>query len=294
MNKFFHLLMAAIVAFGLTACMDDYDDPKTETNDVTSPTDIGAVNYSIAQLKNDNKSLFNQTNAFEQVKTDRIIEGVVVANDEGGNLYQTLMLRHIDTTKKMGDPLRDQSIVLAVKNTWLTPYFPLGQRVKVNLKGLYIGVYSKLPKIGQPYYTSSGNLRLGPMLLQLCRTNVELVGQPDANCAELKPVALDADWIANSKNQNCMNCPQLVSVKGSLAEADGTAIFAPEELQDPGYGVDRTLKVAGSKSKMTLRTSTQNNIAFTVMPQGERTFTGMLSYYSGWQIQLRSVNDINK
>lgn len=108
--------MAAIVAFGLTACMDDYDDPQTETNDVTSPTDIGAVNYSIAQLKNDNKSLFNQTNAFEQVKTDRIIEGVVVANDEGGNLYQTLMLRHIDTTKEVGDPLRDQSIVLAVKN----------------------------------------------------------------------------------------------------------------------------------------------------------------------------------
>lgn len=45
---------------------------------------------------------------------------------------------------------------------------------------------------------------------------------------------------------------------------------------------------------MTLRTSTQNNIAFTVMPQGENTFTGMLSYYSGWQIQLRSVNDIIK
>ena len=107
-------------------------------------------------------------------------------------------------------------------------------------------------------------------------------------------MALDADWIANSKNQNCMNCPQLVSVKGSLVEADGTAIFAPEELQDPGYGVDRTLKVAGSKSQMTLRTSTQNNIAFTVMPQGENTFTGMLSYYSGWQIQLRSVNDIIK
>lgn len=214
MNKFFHLLMAAIVAFGLTACMDDYDDPKTETNDVTSPTDIGAVNYSIAQLKNDNKSLFNQTNAFEQVKTDRIIEGVVVANDEGGNLYQTLMLRHIDTTKEVGDPLRDQSIVLAVKNTWLTPYFPLGQRVKVNLKGLYIGVYSKLPKIGQPYYTSSGNLRFGPMLLQLCRTNVELVGTPDPNCAELKPVALDADWIANSKKPELHELPPAGQRKG--------------------------------------------------------------------------------
>lgn len=285
--------MVAVLTIGsLTACMDDYDEPNTDDYLITSPTSIGDVNYSIAELKQAKSSLFGQTNAFEQVKEDLILEGVVAANDCGGNLYQTLLIRQIDNSKAADDPTRDQAIVLAVKHTWLTPYFPLGQRIKVNLKGLYIGVYSKLPKIGQPYYTSSGNLRLGPILLQLCQTNVELVGKPDPTCAECQPIERSPEWLRASENKNALNYPQLVTVKGTLAEADGEAIFAPEELQDAGYGVDRTLTNEVNNTKVTIRTSTKNDIAFTVMPQGEHSFTGLLSVYNNWQIQLRSVDDI--
>ncbi len=292
MNKTLKLLLAGFALFSLTACMDDYDEPNTDNYLITSPTSIGETNYSIAQLKQEKKSLFTQTNAFEEVKEDRILEGVVVANDCGGNLYQTLLIRHIDTNKAESDPLRDQAIVLAIKHTWLTPHFEVGQRIKVNLKGLYIGVYSKLPKIGQPYFTSSGNLRLGPVLLQLCRTNVELVGKPNPDCAECVPVKCDPSWLRDSNNKNPLNYPQLVTLTGELKEADGEAIFAPEDLQDQGYGVDRTLTNSENNTKVTLRTSTQNNIAYTVMPQGEHQFTGLLSIYNNWQLQLRSVDDI--
>lgn len=290
--KHIHWLLATFALCSLTACMDDYDEPNTDNFGVTSPTDIGEVNSSIAELKSGKSDLFTQSNAFEAVTQDVIIEGVVCANDAGGNLYQTLLLRHIDTSKPENDPLRDQAIVLAVKNTWLTPYFPIGQRVKVNLKGLYIGCYSKLPKIGQPYFTSSGNLRLGPILFELCRTNIQLVGKPDPTCAECQPIERDPVWLRASANQNYLNYPQLVTVKGTLQEADGEAIFAPDELKDAGYGVDRTLTNSVNNTKVTIRTSTQNDISYTVMPQGEHSFTGLLSYYSNWQVQLRSVNDI--
>lgn len=292
MNKFLKFMVAVLTIGSLTACMDDYDEPNTDDYLITSPTSIGDVNYSIAELKQEKSSLLGQTNAFEQVKEDLILEGVVAANDCGGNLYQTLLIRQIDNSKAADDPARDQAIVLAVKHTWLTPYFPLGQRIKINLKGLYIGVYSKLPKIGQPYYTSSGNLRLGPILLQLCQTNVELVGKPDPTCAECQPIERSPEWLRASENKNALNYPQLVTVKGTLAEADGKAIFAPEELQDAGYGVDRTLTNEVNNTKVTIRTSTKNDIAFTVMPQGEHSFTGLLSVYNNWQIQLRSVDDI--
>ena len=292
LNKIFPMALAAFALTAFTACMDDVDEPNTDGYLITSKTDIGEVNYSIAQLKNEHSSLFGQTNAFEQVKEDLIIEGVVAANDCGGNLYQTVLIRHIDETKPESDADRDQAIVLGVKHTWLTPYFQLGQRVKVNLKGLYIGCYSKLPKIGQPYYTSSGNLRLGPMLLQLCATNVQLVGTPDPSCAECQPIELSPEWLRTTAYRNYKNYPQLVTVKGTIQEADGEAIFAPESLQDAGYGVDRTLVNSENNTKVTIRTSTQNDISFTVMPQGEHSFTGLLSYYSNWQVQLRSVNDI--
>ena len=293
LKQLFSLLALALSSLPvLTACMDDYDEPNTDQYLITSRESIGEVNYSIAQLKQDRSLLFSQTNAFEQVKEDRIIEGVVVANDCGGNLYQTLLLRHIDEEKPEGDPTRDQGLVLAVKHTWLTPYFPVGQRVKVNLKGLYVGCYSKLPKIGQPYYTSSGNLRLGPILLQLCSTNVELVGKPNPDCPECKPVELSPEWLRATANRNYLYYPQLVTVRGTIQEADGEAIFAPESLQDAGYGVDRTLVNSTNNTKVTIRTSTQNDISFTVMPQGEHAYTGLLSYYSNWQVQLRSVDDI--
>lgn len=292
LKKIFPMALAAFALTAFTACMDDVDVPYTDSYLITSKTDIGEVNYSIAQLKNEHSSLFGQTNAFEQVKEDLIIEGVVAANDCGGNLYQTVLIRHIDETKPESDADRDQAIVLGVKHTWLTPYFQLGQRVKVNLKGLYIGCYSKLPKIGQPYYTSSGNLRLGPMLLQLCATNVQLVGTPDPSCAECQPIELSPEWLRTTAYRNYKNYPQLVTVKGTIQEADGEAIFAPESLQDAGYGVDRTLVNSENNTKVTIRTSTQNDISFTVMPQGEHSFTGLLSYYSNWQVQLRSVNDI--
>lgn len=281
-------MMPAVLLF--SACMDNVDEPNTEDFIITSPTSIGETNYSIAQLKEDKSSLFTQTNAFEQIEEDLIIEGVVAANDAGGNLYQTILLRDIDETAGT-----DQAIVLGIKNTWLCPYFPLGQRVKVNLKNLYVGCYSKLPKIGQPYYTSSGNLRLGAMLIQHCATNVELVGTPDPTCPECQPKTLDIQWLRASANKNYMNYPMLVTISGTMKEADGEAIFAPEELQDAGYGVDRTLSVkeGNLSTSVTVRTSTQNAVAFTVMPTDERAYTGLLSYYDSWQIQLRGVDDIS-
>lgn len=291
--KKIYMLLTAFALFALTACMDDYDEPNTDNFLVTSPTDIGETNYSIAQLKQEKSSLFSQSNAFEEVKTDQIFEGVVCANDESGNLYQTLLLRDIDTSRDASDPLRDQAIVLAVKSTFLTPYFPVGQRVKVNLKGLYVGCYSKLPKIGQPYYTSSGNLRLGPILFELCKTNIQLVGSPDATCAECQPLERDPEWLRATAYRNYLYYPQLVTVKGTIEEADGEAIFAPDDLKDAGYGVDRTLANSKNNTKVTIRTSTQNDISFTVMPTGEHSYTGLLSYYSSWQVQLRTIKDIN-
>lgn len=288
MKKIFSsLLIGFCSALALTSCVNDADDPDTSDFLITSPSSIGETNYSIAQLKADNSSLFSQTNAFEKVDDDLILEGVVAANDISGNLYQTLLIRDIDASAGT-----DQAIVLAVKNTCLYPYFQLGQRIKVNLKGLYIGCYSKLPKIGQPYYTSSGNLRLGPILLQLCQTNVELVGEPDPSCAECQPVELSPEWLRATANRTYMNYPQLVTVKGTIEEADGTAIFAPDDLKDAGYGVDRTITNSVNNTKVTLRTSTQNEISFIVMPTDERKYTGLLSYYSQWQIQLRSADDI--
>ena len=318
MKKIFSLfLLCGSFALSLTSCMDKHDEPYTDEYILTCDS-VGEVNTTIAQVKqrfcasNKNADFSrNASNFFTKVNEDLIIDGVVVANDVSGKLYQTLMIRNIDA--KTGE---DQCFVVAIKNTCLYPYFALGQRIKVNLKNLYVGCYSKVPRVGQPYYSSQGNLNLGPMLLDMCRTNIELVGTPDLNAPELVPEDLtDADgeaWLRASANKTYLNTPRLAKVRGKIKEmqngADKVAekgensgkyeplpkLFAPEELYDDGYGVDRTIQLQTNTSSVALRTSTQNAISFLPLPSGVCTYTGMLTYYDSWQIQLRSVEDFEK
>lgn len=337
MKKYNILIASLLGMFALVSCMDSYDEPNTENFLVTSPTPIGEPNTTIGAIKakycvSSEGSDYARTtsNWYTKVNEDLIVEGVVVANDISGNLYQTLLIRYISESE-------DQCIQLKIKNTCLYPYFALGQRLRINLRGLYVGCYSKTPTIGQPYYTSKGNNNLGPMLLELCKTHIELVGKPDPKAPELIPVDLsnaegDA-WLRATANRTYENCPMLASVRGDidemsaanrnvpakgdvtggteplyemidgkLVEAKGDdlagktlyKIWAPEVLHDEGYGVDRTIKLLSNTSKVALRTSTENDIAFSPIPDNTRTYTGVLSYYDGWQVQLRTLDDISK
>lgn len=177
MKKIIYMLAAAFTLMSFTACMDDWDAPNTDNFIITSPVSVGEVNTTIGELKEAYcaepcGTVVNNYNYFTRIDENKVVDGVIVANDCGGNLYQTLLVRKIDNSLA-DETARDQAIILSIRHTWLTPYFPVGQRVKINLKGLYVGCNSGGAKIGQPYYTSSGNYRLGPAVLQMCSTNIE-------------------------------------------------------------------------------------------------------------------------
>ena len=305
MKKIFFLFAAAMMAFSMTSCLDQSEEPDVQDYTITA-SNIPAANTTIAAMKDKFSSQMSTNNTFKLVNEDVIFEGVVVGNDISGNLYQTLILRSIESTPGAAD---DQCIQIGIKNTFISPYFPLGQRLRINLNGLYVGNYSKTPKVGQPYYTSAGNLRLGPMLFQMCGTNIQLVGKPNPNAPELTPLELSDAWFKDAKNQNYKNSPMLAKATGVIKEMQGNKadrpstgelsgekeplpkIFAPKALYDAGYAVDRTLVT--NAGEMTIRTSTQNDIAYLPLPTDSRTYTGIFSFYSGWQIQLRDVDDID-
>ncbi len=311
MKKHFSLILLAVGALLLPSCMDNVDDPNTDDYLITSPVSVGEVNATILDVKTKfcassagAEYVRNQSNFFSKVKEDLVIEGVVVANDVSGNLYQTLLIRNIDETAGT-----DQCIQVAIQNTCLYPFFPLGQRIRVNVTGLYAGCYSKVPKIGEPYITSNGNEALGPMKMPVCKQNVQLIGLPNPNAPELIPVDYTAGNVS-LPTQNYKNSPMFAKVRGVIKEVQGNnkdkqdvgelsgekeplpKIYAPECLYDAGYGVDRTIKLTGSSKTVTIRTSTQNEVAYTVIPEDERIYTGMFTYYSGWQIVVRDLKDI--
>lgn len=297
--------MSAALAAGMTSCMDDFDEPDLQEFSIFSKTSVGTVNTTIAQVKdkycksNAGATYSRNSSNWEfKIEDDQIFEGVVVSNDgQWGALYQQVILRSFDGSDVVINGAKaGQCIQLGVKNTCLYPYFQIGQKMKINLKGLYVGVYSKTPKIGFPYYTSSGNHNLGPMPFEMCATNIELVGAPDPSCAECLPVSLldnaGDTWLRASANQNYLYSPLYATVRGTFDAADGTAILAPDELEDQGYAVDRTLSLLSNNSNVTVRTSTGNELSHIVMPKETVVIRGILSYYSGWQIQFRDINDM--
>lgn len=292
--KFFAFAAVSMLAVG---CHDTWDDLKADNyteESLTSPTDIGPVTMTIEGFKDAYSNLFRQSNSFQKIEEDLIIEGVVIANDKGGNLYQSVILGQLrDVYDEQGvyqgemvDPTT--CIQLALKNTCLYPYFQVGQKMKVNLKDLYIGCYSYLPRIGQPYYTSAGNLRLGPALLQMCKTNVYFEGKPSDNINKVivYPTLKDRNEFLQSRNQAYYNCPALVEVEGYFQLNDTTKHLADYEEHDAGYGVDRDFMV--DNTLITVRTSTQNEVSYIQLPPiSQRVrLTGILTYYSGWQLQI--------
>lgn len=334
--KFLSFIIVAIAGVSLASCMDDHDVPNTDKVSVTSTSDIGEVNATILDVKKEFCSVPRAAEYYDRdyrffssVNKDMIIEGVVCANDISGNLYQTLLIRNIDNTKETSDPAHDQSIIFSVKSTALYPFFKLGQRIKINLNGLYAGQYSSTPRIGMPYISSSGNLNLGPTLFQKLSTNVQLVGKPDPNAPELVPIDLTDEngynWLrSNDIKKDISNYPALVKVSGVIKEAlpmyrdslekgtekdvlgeketlspNGNKIFGPYELHDGGYGVSRTLILKENVNNATtvlIRTSTKNRVSFIELPENKRDYVGLMqydSYNKKWQIQMRDTTDIS-
>lgn len=299
------IMMSAALLGGMTSCMDDFDEPDLKEFSIFSQTSVGSVNTTIDQVKakycQSNRGATysrNSSNWEFKIEDDQVFEGVVVSNDgQWGAMYQQVILRSLDGAETMVNGVNvGQCIQLGVKNTCLYPYFQIGQKLKINLKGLYVGVYSKTPKIGYPYFTSSGNHNLGPMPFEMCATNIELVGTPNPSCTECQPVDLTGStgdaWLRASANQKYTYSPLYAKIQGTFDVADGSAILAPDELEDQGYAVDRTLSLLSNNTNVTVRTSTSNELSQIVMPTGKVEITGILSYYSGWQIQFREVDDM--
>lgn len=301
MKKIFSLvLMGLALTAGMTGCMDDWDDADVTGYSIfANNIDTTGCYISISDLKtkycaSSARATYarNSSNWEHRISTPLVTEGIVISNDgPWGALYQQIVLR------EPGSGPDGPCIVLGVKNTCLYPYFPLGQRVRVQLDGLYVGAYSKTPKIGYPYFTSKGNHSLGPMPFEMCGSNIMAIGDPEPQSPDCQFIDLSDkegnDFLADRNAMKYTHCPMYVRVTGTFIGANDKDILAPNDptIYDDGYGVDRYLKLS-HRGTITVRTSTQNEISNIVMPKDrEVELTGILTYYDGWQLQLRDTSD---
>ena len=268
-----YLSILALTLFTATSCMNEFDEPDFKVPPFGN-NEIGEANYTIADLKAEFASTISGNNVVE-ITQDIVIEGVVVADDAAGNVYKQIIIN--DETG---------AIVIGINDVGLYAMTPIGQRVRIDCKGLKIGGYGKMAQIGSLY-----NGKVGRMSKSVYQEHVRLIGEPNPMYSELVPEVIDGSYFTNENMENLAKYVRLENV--TITEADGTATWAPEELKNSSNVVERHIKMGSAN--LVLRMSTYADFANEAMPTGNLNVNGVLTRYNNyWQFVISSTSDIEQ
>ena len=268
------------ILFALTALLavSCHDNGNWDAVDpAVGMSSYGNQNLTVSNLKTiaEVKAMYATEIAYgglKQVTEYMQIQGIVVGNDEGGNIYQTLYIQ--DATG---------AIKISIEQSGLYGPFAVGQGVLIELQGLYVGGYGKLPQIGTIYENpKNGNIQTGRMSRYLWQQHYKLIDIPGL---------VPTPTVVTNMNQLDMDkdCGKLITLKGvEISVADGKEVYAPS-----GTGSTTVSRSIKGMSNVILYTSTYADFANSIMPTGKLDITGIASRYnSTWQIQIRTEDDV--
>lgn len=268
--KYLSFLVLSLIA---TSCMNDFDEPTFEQPPFGN-NEIGEKTHTIAELKAEYSSIISG-NSYQQITENIVIEGVIVANDESGNVYKQFIIN--DETG---------AIVIGVNDVGLYAMLPKGQRVRIDCKDLYIGGYGKMAQIGGVF-----NGKIGRMNRYVYPQHVRIIGTPDLEQNEMQPTVIDEEFFTNENKNNLAKYVRLEGVE--ISEANGTELWAPEEKKNSSNVVERNIKMGNTK--IVLRMSTYADFANETIPTGELNINGVMTRYNDyWQFVISHTTDIEK
>lgn len=287
MKKVLFTLFAGLLTLG--SCMNDWDTLEV-SNDLYSNDSIDEPTTSISNIRKLYSAEINNS-SYRQVTEDAIIEGVVVANDISGNIYQYIYIQgtYIDTLGVERLINTEGGIGVGIKGIGcLYTLYPVGQKVRINLKGLYVGGYGQSPRIGMPYINTNGAMRLGPMTLDMMKTHIGKIGKP--NPEMVTPKVVDATDLTD---RNITQLTPLLVVLHDSEISDAGWPFAHWEVGGDAYSEYHDINIDGNVVKQLLYTSTSATFAGDTIQKGKKTIYGLLNRYSSsYQLSLRSLDDI--
>ena len=275
-KNIFLAMTLGVAAALFTSCMDkDWETPSFEEapygNNNIKETHV----VSIAELKR----MYPQYAAnytCTLMDKEAQLKVYVTGNDISGNLYNSISVQD-----ENGDAL-----IIAISESSLYGYLPVGQEILIDTKGLYIGGYGSQPQIGTPYTNSSGNTYVSRMSSSLWQEHFRILpGKhevliPAFTTDEFKQLNIETD------------CGKLMTIKGvSIKGADGKKTWANEA--DAGSQTSVTLYFKELNTSYQVYTSTYCDFANEPVPTGKMNLTGIWKRYNNyWELIIRDLNDI--
>jgi hypothetical protein len=241
---------------------DTYDTPS-----LYEPIYTGDKTHLISIV--DLKNKYVSTSGLQLIDTTLEISGIVVANDESGNLYKVLEIQ--DATG---------GIEVMLDQTSLYNTYKVGQRVYITCKGLYLGTYGGIVKLGDAYQGGIEKIAVAKI-----KSHVFLDGFPLASNI---PAAKEITSVSQMRKDSVSLMNTLVTLTNVSFASGGTDIYAPYHKS-----VSQTMNFSDGTSLEAYNSGYADFQADT-LPAGKGKVTGILSAHNGtYQILIRKKADVS-
>lgn len=241
------------------SCEKVYDAPPAELEAAFS------ADLTIRELRS--KHVMGK---FEQINEAKSIVAVVVADDASDNFYKTLVVQD-----------SSGGITIRMDGIKLSANYPVGRKLSINLKGLWLGDYGKLIQLGAGVDNSDP---ANPSLVSIPQTLFDQIIRKGEIVASIPAIKTTIGQLNNNYQSMLVQLDSLEFVPLDTAKA-----FAdfPNKLS-----VNRTLK-ACNNSSIALRTSGYASFANAKTPVGNGMVLGIYSVFgSSKQLLIRDESDL--
>ncbi len=248
------VLFFGIVGFFSNCEKQSFNEPEQNLDTVDFESNI-----SIKDLKD------TYYGGMQLIDTNFIIRGTIIANDKSGNNYKTIVIQ--DSTA---------GIEIGLNATELHNDFPVGQLIYIKCKGLYLGDYGGVVKLGSDYEGEIGRIEEPLIKLYLYKSSGGLA---------IEPQSVSIDKLGNEHLNTLI---KLENVQFKSSETGKT-------YADAVYNVDYFLELEDCQENSTvLLTSGYADFASDTLPTGNGNITAIYSKYNNSdQFVVRNVNEVN-
>jgi hypothetical protein len=255
-----YVLLSLPLLTGLTNCQKPIDEPPEYTGPRIT------ANTSIAALKQ-----LHLLNNYEKIMDELIIEGIVVANDLTDNFYKSIVIQ--DSTA---------GITLRLDGYSLFNVYPVGRKIFVRLKGLWMGDYAGMIQLGAGVDRSDP---LSPQLLSIPQPLFERVIVKGPVQQLITPKRVTIQELADTLQSMLITLTQVEFAASDTGKPYADAINK--------QAVSHTLRTC-STGTVYLRTGGFARFASALTERGHGEITGIYSVFrTQKQLLLRDTSDVH-
>ena len=265
--------VVALSAFAVSSCVDkdEWDTPPINCNNKFDAPTITMVDFK-AQAP---------ATGYLLITTDQIFDGYIVSSDENGNFYKTISFQDKPENPTAG-------LQMEVDRASNYADFPVGTHVRINAKGLRVGLDRGTVKIGSvdPQYAIGRipGVLFSRYISAVCNGNT-------MDIVPIKPTALPS-LAAAMQDKYINTLVSVPNVQFNISELYPENKAYVNYLAGAGVDTDRKIEDALGGSA-NLRSSGFSSYGATLLPKGSGTLTFVVSKYNAnFQMLIRGLDDV--